>query len=208
MLRLILIVIVLAAAVALPFVFFGDRLDAVLTIDGATEWMRGFAGWAWVAGIALIASDVVLPVPSTAVMAALGIIYGPVLGGLISAAGSMTAGMLGYGLCRAIGPGVATRLAGQDGMNAAQALFDRWGLWLIAFSRWLPVLPETVAFLAGLIRVPVRRFSFALAVGCVPLGFLFASAGHLGQDTPVLIMFLCAAAPVILFSLGRAIFRN
>ena len=203
MLRLIVLVLVLAFLVALPFAIWGDRVEQVLSIDGAIAWMKS-TGWAWAAGIALIVSDVALPVPSTAVMAALGVIYGPFIGGIISAFASIMAGSLGYWLCRALGPSFAERLAGQKGLAQARALFDRWGFGLIAISRWVPVLPETVAFLAGLIRVPYPRFVLALSCGAVPLGFVFATAGHLGRDAPLVIIVLCAVAPLLLLALWRA----
>lgn len=206
MLRLIALVLVLAFLVAIPFAIWGDQVEKILSIDGAIAWMKS-TGWAWAAGIGLIVSDVALPVPSTAVMAALGVLYGPLLGGMLSAIASILAGSLGYWLCRALGPNVAKRLAGPTGLAQARALFDRWGFGLIAISRWVPVLPETVAFLAGLIRVPYPRFLFALSCGAIPLGFVFATAGHLGRDTPLLIIILCALAPVILWA-GWHAFRG
>ena len=42
--------------------------------------LRKYESWAWALGIALIWADLVLPVPQTAVIAALGIIYGTLLG--------------------------------------------------------------------------------------------------------------------------------
>jgi uncharacterized membrane protein YdjX (TVP38/TMEM64 family) len=53
--------------------------DAVLAL-------RHYGSWAWALGIALIWADLVLPIPQTAVIAALGIIYGTLLGGLLGAA--------------------------------------------------------------------------------------------------------------------------
>jgi len=202
MLRLILIVLVLGVLVALPFAIWGDQIEAALTVDGAVQWMRE-TGWAGFAGIALIVSDIAIPIPSTAVMAGLGILYGPIIGGILSAIGSILAGSLGYWICRALGPRTAQRLAGQAGLQQAQRLFDRWGLPIVALSRWLPVLPETVAFLAGLIRMPFPKFVGALATGSIPLGFVFATAGHLGRDAPILIVVLCALAPVVLLLVWR-----
>ena len=202
MLRLIVVVLILAFVVALPFAIWGDQLESTLSVDGAVEWMRG-TGWAAAAGVGLIVSDIVIPIPSTAVMAGLGVLYGPVVGGLLAAFGSILAGSLGYWLCRALGPKTAQRLAGQKGIGQARQLFDRWGLPLVAISRWVPVLPETVAFLAGLIRMPFRRFLAALSVGAVPLGFVFATAGHLGRDAPVLVMAICALAPLVVLAAWR-----
>lgn len=207
LLRLFGVVLLLAVAVALPFALFGDQIEAVLTVDGAVDWMRG-TGWAWAAGVALIVSDIVIPVPSTAVMAGLGILYGPIIGGILSAAGSILAGSTGYWLCRALGPRTAEKLAGSKGLAQARQLFDRWGLVLVAVSRWVPVLPETVAFLAGLIRMPFRRFLAALSLGAVPLGFVFATAGHLGREAPVLVMILCAVAPIALVGLWRLVAKR
>lgn len=197
MLRLIFVVLILAVVVALPFAIWGDQIEAVLTVDGAVAWMRG-TGWAGLAGVGLIVSDIAVPIPSTAVMAGLGVLYGPLVGGVLSATGSILAGSLGYWICRGLGPKSAEWLAGQSGIQQARELFDQWGLPIVAFSRWLPVLPETVAFLAGLIRMPFLRFLGALASGSIPLGFVFATAGHLGRETPILVIVLCAVAPVVL----------
>ena len=82
MLRLIALVLALAFLVAIPFAIWGDQIEQILSIDGAIAWMKS-TGWAWAAGIGLIISDVALPVPSTAVMAALGVLYGPLLGGIL-----------------------------------------------------------------------------------------------------------------------------
>jgi uncharacterized membrane protein YdjX (TVP38/TMEM64 family) len=48
--------------------------------------LRQYENWAWALGIGLIWADLVLPVPQTAVIAALGIVYGAVLGGLLGCA--------------------------------------------------------------------------------------------------------------------------
>lgn len=203
MLRLLLLVLALMVLTVAPFLVWGGEIEARLAEDGVAGWMRQFGAWAWLAGIALIASDIALPVPSTAVMAAIGIIYGPFLGGLICASGSILAGMAGYLVCRLIGPATVEKLAGADGLAQARALFDRYGGWIVAGSRWLPILPETISFLAGLTGMPVRPYLAALTCGAVPLGFVFATAGYVGSDNAVLTMAICAVAPLALWVLVR-----
>src|SRR5262245_21513617 len=50
--------------------------DAVLTL-------RAYESWAWAVGIALLWADLLLPVPQTAVIAALGVVYGTLVGGFL-----------------------------------------------------------------------------------------------------------------------------
>ena len=73
----------------------------------------------------------------------------------------------------------------------------------MAGSRWLPVLPETISFLAGLSRMPLRRYVVALACGAVPLGFVFATAGHLGANNVVATLTISALAPLVLWLILR-----
>lgn len=203
MLRLLLLVLALLVLTVVPFLIWGGEIEARLAEDGVAGWMRQFGGWAWLAGIALIASDIALPIPSTAVMAAIGIIYGPILGGLISASGSVLAGATGYLVCRLIGPKSAEKLAGAEGLAQTRVLFDRYGGWIVAGSRWLPILPETISFLAGLTAMPVRSYLAALACGAVPLGFVFATAGYIGSENAFLTIAICALAPLALWLLVR-----
>jgi uncharacterized membrane protein YdjX (TVP38/TMEM64 family) len=172
------------------------------------EWLRNFGAWGWLAGIALLMTDLVLPIPSTVVMSALGFVYGPLVGGALAAAGSWLAGMLAYGLCRLLGPGVARRLVGEKDLARGQAVFARIGGWLVAWSRWLPVLQETIACMAGLTRMPFGAFALALACGCLPMGFAFAAIGHAGVANPALAITLSAALPPILWLVSRRLWRQ
>ena len=57
--------------------------------------LRGWGSWSWAVGVGLIWADLVLPIPQTAVIAALGIIYGSLLGGLLGSLGLITSGLVG-----------------------------------------------------------------------------------------------------------------
>ena len=207
LLRPVAVVMALAFAIAIPFAIWGGPVDAALDIESTVETLRA-TGWAAAAGVGLILSDVFVPVPSTSVMAALGVIYGPLIGGALSAGASIGAGSLAYWLCRGLGRRTAERLAGREGIRTARHLFRRWGFPLIALSRWLPVLPEPIAFMSGLVRVPYGRFVRALASGAVPLGFAFATAGHLGRDMPVLLIAVIALSPVAGFLVFHFVVRR
>lgn len=203
MLRLITLFVALAILVIVPFAVWGGQLEEMLSGEKAAEELRSWGGWAWAAGFVLVVSDIVLPIPATAVMAALGIVYGPVVGGLISAFASMTAGTIGYAVFRALGRGVAVRLAGREGLAQAERLFRRWGGWIVAASRWMPILPETIAGLAGLARMPFLQFEAALACGALPMGLVAASIGHFGAERPFLALLGSALLPLALWPLAH-----
>lgn len=205
--HLLLLVAVLLALVIGPFLIWGERFEAALSLEGARAWMEGFGDWAWAAGMGLLLADIVLPVPGTVVMSALGWRYGWFWGGLASAGGSMLAGTVAYALCRQFGRPVARWIAGEEGLERAKQVFERSGGWLVALSRWLPVLPEAVACLAGLARMPWRTFGLALTCGSVPLGFAFAAIGHLGHENPALALLLSAVVPLLLWGLARRYWR-
>ena len=207
MLRLLGLFLLLALVVLVPFAIWGSGFEQSFTPEGAAAWLAGYGPWASVAGILLLMSDLVLPIPATAVMAALGFVYGPAVGGLIASLGSFLSGALGYLLCRWFGRPVAVRLLGPEDLMEGERLFARVGGWLVVLSRWLPVFPEVIACMAGLSRMPPVSFFAALACGSVPLGFAFAMIGHAGVDHPLLAIALSAVLPPLLWLAVQPYFR-
>lgn len=188
---------------------FGSGLEEHFSLEGSVAWLESSGKWAWAAGFGLLVGDVVLPVPGTVVMSALGWIYGAIVGGLIAAAGSVCAGLMGYGLCRAMGEGVARRLLGDLDFEKGKVLFGRGGAWMVVLSRALPILPEAVACTAGLVRMPFGRFFGALVCGSAPMGFLFAWIGAEGRDAPGWALGFSLLVPAVFWGLARRlIFRS
>jgi uncharacterized membrane protein YdjX (TVP38/TMEM64 family) len=199
MIRLIGIFVILAILVLIPFLIWGEQFEQRFSQAGAIEWLRDYGRWAWAAGILLLMSDLFLPIPATAVMAALGFIYGPVAGGLIATGGSFCSGALAYLVCRRFGRPVAVRVLGPQDLMEGERLFARVGAWLVVLSRWLPIFPEVIACMAGLARMPALAFFTALACGSAPLGFVFAAIGHAGVTHPALAIALSAGLPPLLW---------
>lgn len=192
-----------AAAVIVVWLVWGGSWEARFTLHGAVAWIEGAGPWAWAAGIGLLAADLLLPVPGTVVMSALGLIYGTVGGGLAAAAGSMVAGLSGYGISRLVGEKAARKLLGDRDFERGRLLFGRGGGWMIALSRALPILPEALSCTAGLVRMPFGRFLASLACGSVPVGFLYAWIGAVGRDTPGWAMIFSIGVPALLWLAAR-----
>lgn len=204
-----MLLIVLLACIITPFLIWGDQFERLFDLHGTRQWMESLGPFAWVGGVALLVSDLVLPIPGTVVMSALGLVYGWFWGGLASVFGSVLSGIVAYGLCRKFGHRAALWLAGEEGLAKGEALFQsERGGWLVALSRWMPVLPEAVACLAGLTHMPWRTFITALIAGSIPLGFAFAAIGDLGLERPGAALTLSALIPVILYALAAWMLRK
>ena len=205
--RLVLIFIALAVVLTVPFLIWGDDFD--VHFGGSSDWLENYGGWAWAVALALLTADIVLPVPGTAVMAALGVVYGALLGGTIGALGSWLSGMVAYGVSRLLGRDAALKLAGAKDLERGERFFRAdGGGWAVALSRWLPLLPEVIACLAGLARMPVKRFAVALACGAVPLGFTFAAVGASGRESPTLAIVLSAALPLVVWPVAARLLAS
>jgi uncharacterized membrane protein YdjX (TVP38/TMEM64 family) len=170
--------------------------------------LRQQESWAWVAGVALIWVDLVLPIPQTAVIAALGIIYGTLLGGLLGSLGLITGGLLGYGLMLTSARRLVLRVAGPRSLHRMESLFDRGGAWAIVLTRSLPYsVPEAAVFLAGLAGMPMRKFTAALTLGSVPTAFVFAAIGAGWADRPILALAMSYVLPILLLPIALYLMR-
>lgn len=200
--------IALAVLVGLPFLLWGESIVGELEHDGLAGWLRGFSGLAWLVAVGLLVSDLLLPIPTTVIIAALGVIYGPLLGGAIALLGGSLAALLGYGLGRCLGRPVLVRLFGAPELAAGERLFARSGGWIVAGSRWLPILTEVVSCMAGLVRMPLAAFALAVLCGLVPLCFSVAALGYAGADRPLLTLAVAAIVPLPLWFLARRLVRS
>jgi uncharacterized membrane protein YdjX (TVP38/TMEM64 family) len=176
--------VILAALFLGSWLLFGGRWEEQFTLQGSINWLESAGSWAWLAGLLLLIGDLVLPVPGTIVISALGFIYGVAVGGLIAGIGLSAAGMIGYGIGRLLGHRFARRWLGEQEFEVGHRMFTKGGGWMVAMSRALPVLPEVISCTAGLVGMPFKRFAVALACGSFPMGFLFAAIGHAGREAP------------------------
>jgi uncharacterized membrane protein YdjX (TVP38/TMEM64 family) len=190
------IIALILAAIMVPFIIWGELFDTVLSLEGSQHWMAQFGYWAWLAGIGLLIADIALPVPSTIVMSALGLTYGWFMGGFLASAGSFLSGLVAYTCCRWLGRPAARWIAGDEALSKGAIIFDKRGAWLVALSRWMPVLPEAIACLAGLVNMDFRSFLISLACGSLPVGFAFAAIGALGNSHPGWAIALSSLLPV------------
>ncbi len=198
--RLIGFTVALAVFFLLGWMLFGQGMEEAWDLERLSGRFEEAKSWAWLAGIGLLLADLVLPIPGTIVMSALGAVYGFWLGGLLASVGSMLAGILGYGVGRFFDEKTAVKWLGKRDFEKGRVLFRGKGAWVVAMSRALPILPEVFACMAGLLRMPFKKFLIALACGSVPMGFLFSWIGTLGRDYPSWGLAFSLGVPALLWT--------
>ncbi len=193
----------LVTVIVISFLFYGDYFTSMFDQKNAVSFFEEYGKWAWMIAIGLLIADLFLPLPGTIIMSSLGLIYGPWIGGLLAVAGNFLSGMVAYYLCKSIGDKGARWILGSKDYQKGHELFDQKGGWIVALSRWLPILPEAVACMAGLNRMRTDKFVFALFCGSLPLGFIFAYIGHYGIEDPMVAVLASAILPAIFWLIAQ-----
>jgi uncharacterized membrane protein YdjX (TVP38/TMEM64 family) len=199
-LKLAGIVVCVVAFVLVPYFLWHEAMDAYFASEEYQQWLVSARPYAWAVAIAMLVGDLFLPIPTTPVMATLGVLYGTLLGGVIGAAGSVLAGLVAYGLARLLGERASRLLASEEEMADLQVFFDTWGVGGIIASRALPVVPEVLTFMAGMARMHLGRFVLALVVGAVPVGFLLSWAGQASGTSSNLLLVLTLTPAALWFA--------
>jgi uncharacterized membrane protein YdjX (TVP38/TMEM64 family) len=172
--RWVIVCAVLVTAVLVPFLLFGGAFTAF------AEWLtRGTLPVRVLvpAVIALLALDVVLPVPSSLISAAAGAVMG-FWGGTVTVWLGMTAGcILGYAAGARIAP-LARRFIGDADLRRAGQLLDRHGMWALAACRAVPVLAEASVVFSGLTRTRLRPFLLISSLSNLAIAATYSAVGH------------------------------
>jgi uncharacterized membrane protein YdjX (TVP38/TMEM64 family) len=147
-----------------------------------TSYLLSQKKWvAALAGIGLLIVDVVAPVPSSIIMLANGMLFGPVWGTLLSVVGGLGAASMGYWIGTS-GERIGKRWLGDESLARANAFFLKFGMMAVIVSRPIPMLAEAVSLIAGIFRMPTHRFFPAVLLGLLPPAIVYAVAGAYALD--------------------------
>ena len=161
------LVVLLALAGLVWLLVPGRILDPVSVIDASAV---GVA-----IAISVLAADAVAPVPSSAVMVALGATLGVGAATAASTVGLVAAALIGYTLGRG-----GARLGPVDPVTIEKwsaQLLRRGGFVSVIATRPVPMLAETTATVAGTVRMPLISFVPAAVIGSLVPAFLYALVG-------------------------------
>ncbi len=183
-LRALLLFLGLAALVLTTFALFGHTFETWFSWDASREWMQRHRSFAGPLGAGLLLADLLLPIPTTVVIAAMGAVLGVLPAFAWGWLGLSLAAFAGFGLARLGGPRLANRLCPPEQRAAHQKAFETWGGLALVLSRMLPVLPEVFSVMAGLYGMDFRRFAIAVVLGSLPPSLAYAGMGALAARHP------------------------
>ena len=160
--------------VILFFLLLSDyelAVAAYLQSPGSTI---GYVGFSFL----VLISDILLPVPSSLVMILNGKVLGPFWGALLSLLSGLGGAAIGFYLGRKAEK-LFQRFFSEKEREAGNRLFERYGKMSIALSNALPVLSESVTFLAGTTNLSFRVFILYSFIGQSVVSLVYAWVGSM-----------------------------
>lgn len=143
--------------------------------------------------VAILASDVFLPVPSGPISTFAGAKLGFV-GGTAAAMAGMTLGAaVAFGLARLWGRPLAERFSSPEQLAELEAACQQHGPWMLILTRPLPVLAEACALLVGALQMSWQKFLLTVVISNVLIAATYAALGQQAQHYGWLPMALCTS---------------
>ncbi|HRR34321.1 MAG TPA: VTT domain-containing protein [Kiritimatiellia bacterium] len=190
--RTVTLIVVVALAIIVPFLLAGARINAWAEAVIAQSVQNRLLAGCLLAG--LLATDILVPVPSSLVSTACGMVLGFWIGTLASFVGMSITTAIGYLMGRYAAAPVG-RLIGEAEFAMLEAFHRRHGVWLLLALRPVPVLAEASAVFSGVSRLPAARVVAVMALGNAAVSAVYAAIGAWGTCTDSFIpAFLVALA--------------
>lgn len=186
----------------LPWLSFGAELEAKIT-----AWFDPppAASTVLLFTVGVLASDIVLPVPSSLIstIAAAQVGFLPATGA--SWLGMTLGAVAGFWLARTWGRSLALRLSSAEDLERMDQLGQRYGAGILIITRAVPVFAEAAVLLMGTTQLPWRRFLPAIALSNLGLAAVYAAVGRLAEDYGKLPVAIGAsiALPVLAATMAR-----
>jgi len=171
--RWTIVIVILLALILVPFFLFEESFNQFAADVAKGEGSR----WVAAASIAaLLAADVFLPIPSSIVSTAAGVLLGFWGGAAAIFVGMTLACLIGYFTGSRVS-GWARRFVGAEGLARAEGVARRDGDWAFVLCRPVPVLAEASVILAGLVKTSFGRFLALTTLANLGIALGYAAIG-------------------------------
>lgn len=117
-------------------------------------------------------------VPGAILAAGSGLLFGPVLGILVTLGATVGTAIVASFLGRRAGRNSARALLGAARSDRIDALIERRGLWAVVGQRFVPGISDALASYAfGAFGVPLWQMAVGAFIGSVPRAFVYTALG-------------------------------
>jgi uncharacterized membrane protein YdjX (TVP38/TMEM64 family) len=196
--------IVVLAVPIVPFLFFGQQIEAALVAwkeHPPAPWLVALAV------VGLLATDIFLPIPSSLVSTLAGWQLGAVLGALAAWAGMNLGAAIGFALARQWGRPFVARLTRAGDLERTSLLARRFGPALLVLGRGVPVLAEATVLLVGMHGLSWRAFLPPVLLANLGLAIAYTALGTVAERYQWLPLALAVsiALPVLMVAAFRSL---
>ncbi|EMI18300.1 membrane protein containing SNARE domain protein [Rhodopirellula maiorica SM1] len=162
----------------LPFLLFGGRIE---------DWLRGVAedppSMTATAAliIGLLATDILLPIPSSVVSTLSGWQLGWWRGTIATWIGMNLGAAIGFALTRRWGKPFALWFSRGEDLQRMQTISDRYGPYVLIITRAVPVFAEASVLIAGIHQLSWRRFLPAVVFSNLGIAIAYSIFGDFAE---------------------------
>ncbi|MBY9007059.1 MAG: TVP38/TMEM64 family protein, partial [Candidatus Lokiarchaeota archaeon] len=142
---LYIVIFVFLIVISVVLLYYNYFVDKTFIYTLVAEWFvnpiyeLGFIGiFLFIAVMAI--QGLLVPIPSEIVLLATGMIWGWALGGFLGIIGSMSAALLCFYVSRKGGRPLAKKFVGENAINMADGLIQKYGIKVIIISRFIPFI--------------------------------------------------------------------
>lgn len=181
----------------LPFLVFGSRMEL---------WLRGVAddppsdfATALIV-IGLLATDILLPIPSSVISTLSGWQLGWWRGTLATWVGMNLGAVIGFALARTWGQPFALYFSKPGNLARMQRISDRFGPMILVITRAMPVFAEASVLISGMHALAWRKFLPAIVLSNLGISVAYCAFGEYAQKNQWLPLALgvSIAIPVVI----------
>ncbi|MDB4807687.1 VTT domain-containing protein [bacterium] len=185
-----------------PFLFLGGQLN---------DWLRGLTEnppepvttFALIVG--LLATDILLPIPSSVISTLSGWQLGWFWGTLATWLGMNLGAMIGFALARRYGRTFALYFSRGQDLERIRKVSDQYGPLVLVLTRAMPVFAEASVLMAGIHQLAWRRFMPAIIGSNLGIAIAYAAFGDYAERHQWLPLALTVsiAVPIVVAGLAR-----
>ena len=207
----VLLVILICAGVAIYL--SGGQLAEFMQIDSSAEriaaTIRSWGHWAVLGSLLLMVAHSFVPLPAEFIAIANGMVFGVVVGSIVTWTGAMLGAVCAFALARWLGRWFVEAIL----PARSTAALDDWtrenGTPVLLISRFLPVVSfNLINYAAGLTSVSWWTFVWTTGLGIAPLTILMVWAGEWMISGRWELALLISATCLTLALLGYVITRR